>query len=93
MATRGDNPPVSVLEQRLADLAADWRAGTSEQRERLAKTYAETLDALYARGWDDLLDVESMLPDAVMPPAYGERHPEAARSDWRVSLSRPFGRE
>jgi hypothetical protein len=67
----------AALEQRLADLAADWRTGMPDERGALAETYAETLDALYARGWDELLDVESMLPDAVMPPAYVARHPEA----------------
>jgi hypothetical protein len=93
MGLRRDEVLLNALEQRLSDLAADWRAGTPEERAVLAVTYAETLDALYAHGWDDLLDVESMLPDAVMPPGYFERRPEAARRGWSVSLSRPFGRE
>lgn len=83
---------MATLEQQLADLAADWRASDQAGRTRLATQYAQTLDALYAQGWDDLLDAESMLPDAEMPPQYFTRHPEARASDWSVSLSRPLGR-
>lgn len=92
MAEHTENEATAALEHRLADLAADWRGATPAEREALAVAYAETLDALYARGWDDLLDAESMLPDAQMPAVYFARHPEAIVSDWSVSLSRPVGR-
>lgn len=92
MAEHTENEATAALEQRLADLAADWRGETAAGRAALAVAYAETLDALHACGWDDLLDVESMLPDALMPEVYFVRHREAVATDWSVSLSRPFDR-
>jgi hypothetical protein len=91
-STAQTSATIATLEQQLADLAADWRASDQVGRTRLTVQYAQTLDALYAQGWDDLIDSESMLPDVEMPPQYFTRHPEARASDWSVSLSRPLGR-
>jgi hypothetical protein len=92
MAGQPEELTTTVLEQRLADLAADWRIGTPDDREVLAATYAETLNVLYVHGWDDLLDGEGMIPNEMMPADYFVRYPEAGPSNWSVSLSWPFGR-
>ena len=62
-------------------LAARWRyAGMHalvEEQAAIQAVYAAAIARLFAIGYDEVggLDVESELPDAVMPPQYLERYP------------------
>jgi len=68
------------FEFHLGDLAAEYRGtGSLERRELVVQEYGETLQRLYALGWDDLLDVESELPQSVMPGEYLKRHPHVGK--------------
>ncbi len=60
---------IGKLEDRLADLAAQWR-GMPMDRQRIKEEYHATMRTLLSLGWDDYLDFDSILPDEHMPPEY-----------------------
>lgn len=66
------DPELRQLESYLGELAARWR-GT--YREDIVQEYHATMSLLYELGWDAILDVESELPDELMPEQYLRRHP------------------
>jgi hypothetical protein len=70
------DPELRQREFHLGDLAALWRGSYDdhERQQRIVQAYHETLAQLYRLGWDSVLDIESELPDALMPEAYMRRH-------------------
>lgn len=73
------DPELRCLEDRLGDLAAEWR-GVVEQSERasaIIHEYHATMERLIEMGWDASvaeLDYEDLLPDNIMPEVYLRRH-------------------
>jgi len=66
------------LEFRLGDLAARWReayARPGDREHEIHREYVATLERLYELGWDAVLDMESELPDRLLPAEYLRRHP------------------
>ena len=66
------DPELNHLESYLGELAARWR-GTWDQA--IVEEYHATLARLYELGWDGRLDIESELPDRLLPKEYLERRP------------------
>ncbi len=64
------DPELSRLESWLGELAARWR-GTWDQN--IVDEYHTTMTRLYELGWDGRLDIESELPDRLMPEEYLSR--------------------
>lgn len=64
------DPELRRLEDRLGDLAGMWR-GTYD--EKVVQEYHATMARLYELGWNDVLDMESELPDSLMPEEYLRR--------------------
>ncbi|MCA9919120.1 MAG: hypothetical protein KC445_14260 [Anaerolineales bacterium] len=70
------DPELRALEFRLGNLAAEYREHISpEDDEQAIREYHATMDKLYKLGWDAVLDIESELPDKLMPEEYRKRHP------------------
>jgi hypothetical protein len=63
---------------RLRAMAAEWKAAqpTRVTRDDLVERFRETLDQLYATGWDFALGWENELPDEVLPERYLRRRAE-----------------
>lgn len=76
------DPELRKLEFYLGDLAARWRGSYDrpDVQEALVREYWAVLNQLYALGWDSLLDIESELPDRLMPEEYMRRN-SRTRSD------------
>lgn len=56
--------------------AAEYRQHLSlEHNKQVIEEYHATVDKLYQLGWDAVLDIESELPDILMPEEYRKRHP------------------
>jgi len=70
------DPELRRLEFYLGDLAARWRDafGEPEQQEKIAQEYQDVLMRMYEMGWESQLDVESELPDRLMPKEYLRRN-------------------
>jgi hypothetical protein len=70
------DPHLRELEFSLGDLAAQWRGSydSPELQEQIRSEYTATLLKLYELQWDSVLDVESELPDRLMPIEYLKRH-------------------
>ncbi len=67
---------VQLLETQLGRLAMRWRAvGTPELQAEIAREYHAAVRRLYELGWDDVIGVDSQLPEESMPSEYLERHP------------------
>lgn len=62
---------IRKLEFELSDLAARWR-GTDDplDTEAVVQQYRSTLLRMIELGFHEPLDVDSELPDRLMPPAY-----------------------
>jgi len=70
------DPELRRLEFRLGDLAGLWRRmhGDQSQQDALVKEYVIIIAQLYSLGWDAVLDIESELPDRLMPDEYLKRN-------------------
>jgi len=65
-----------MLVTQLGRLAMQWRAArTPELQTEIAREYHAAVRRLYELGWDDVIDVDSQLPEESMPSEYLERHP------------------
>ena len=71
-----DTSLLGVLEDKLSDLASQWRGATrrkeSMKAQKLVQQYQATLRYMIELGHDDFLDAETELPDALMPEEYFE---------------------
>lgn len=76
------DPTVWELEDRLGELAAEWRAaaGDAPRQARIVQAYHGALEQLSTAGWDGALDFEAYLPDELMPVAYLRRVRQPARA-------------
>jgi hypothetical protein len=62
------------MEESLAHLALHWRGHTTpEDSEELVRRYNAILTCMLKLGLDHPLDIDSELPDELMPQAYFER--------------------
>jgi hypothetical protein len=56
------------------------------ERQEVAGKYQETLEELYATGWDDIIEMQCSLPPEYMPEEYLRRYPGTAfyskNEDW-----------
>jgi hypothetical protein len=70
------DPELRRLEFLLGDLAAQWRGSYDrpEAQQTIVREYHQTMDMLYNLGWDAELDLESHLPDGLMPEEYVKRN-------------------
>ena len=70
------DPKLRKLEFQLGDLAALWRGSfeDADRQRHIVDSYHAVLSRLYQLGWDSVLDVESELPDSLMPPEYLRRN-------------------
>lgn len=66
-----EDPTFDRIMDELGWLAGAWRE-TKEQT--YVTKYQVLLRALLEMGWDDELDIELLLPDELMPPAYFARY-------------------
>ena len=66
------DPVLKRLEFSLGDLASEWRESSSDPKRQhsIMRLYQQTLLTLYELGWDAELDLESHLPDDLMPEEY-----------------------
>jgi hypothetical protein len=73
------DPELRQLEFRLGDLAGLWRGAYGDQarQDDIVQEYSAILARLYDLGWDSELDVESELPDDLMPAEYLRRNPRS----------------
>lgn len=81
------DPSVRQLQIKLGELAALWRGsiGDQEREDAAIKAYYNTLEQLYATGWNDVLDWDSELPDELMPQKYRDLHLQRAsrgKTNW-----------
>lgn len=69
------DPELHELESYLGDLAAQWRtvARGLEHQDDIVSEYHDTLKQMFSHGWRGSLDVESELPDALLPAFYLEQ--------------------
>jgi hypothetical protein len=66
------DPELRHWQKMLGNLAAEWRAvyrGIDKQDEIVAEYHA-ILKKMYDKGWRSYLDVDSELPDSLMPDFY-----------------------
>lgn len=70
------DPELRKLEFQLGDLAELWRGsfGDDNRQSQLVDEYHSILTRLYHLGWDSELDIESELPDRLMPQEYLRRN-------------------
>ncbi|MBZ0280736.1 MAG: hypothetical protein K8L97_08335 [Anaerolineae bacterium] len=70
-----DRELLNTLENKLSDLAALWR-GRKHQSEadEIVRKYHAILNCMIELGFREGLDVESELPDRLMPQAYLQLH-------------------
>jgi len=66
-----DDPTFDAMMHELGWLAGAWR---ETKDETYVTKYGILLNALLDMGWDDELDLELLLPKALMPQAYFTRH-------------------
>src|SRR5579859_8121408 len=84
------DPELKRLQFRLGDLAARWRetyARPGDREHEIHHEYVATIERLYELGWDDVLDIDSELRDALMPAEYLRRHP-TLDTTWTTSRAR-----
>lgn len=67
------------LEFRLSDLAALWRGsfGDPAYQDEIVQEYRTILARLYELGWDSVLDIDSELPNKLLPEEYLRRNPRS----------------
>ena len=65
---------LELLEDKLSDLAAQWRGasrrGEAAIAEAVVQQYQAVLLCMIELGHNEFLDAETELPDRLMPPAY-----------------------
>ena len=84
------DPELRRLEDRLGELAARWReayARPGDREHEIHHEYVATIERLYELGWDDVLDIDSVLRDALMPAEYLRRH-QIIFKTWTTSRAR-----
>ena len=70
------DPELRALEFHLGNLAAEYREHISPEHDKhVIEEYHATMSKLYQLGWDAVLDIESELPDTLMPEEYLKRNP------------------
>jgi hypothetical protein len=76
------------LLSRLGHLAYRWRGSSSnpELQEQIVLQYHATVQALYELGWDDIIDIDSELPEPLMPERYLMRNPSFYNPHWNGCL-------
>jgi hypothetical protein len=83
------DPHLRSLQAHLSNLAAMWRyarrSNDIARQQELVRGYHDTLEQLYALGWDDGLDIEAELPHELMPEEYFQRA-ELRREQLRKEL-------
>lgn len=69
------DPTTWALEDRLGELAAQWRAaaGDTASQARIVNEYHAAIDQLYALDWNGVLDFDAYLPIELMPTEYLQR--------------------
>jgi hypothetical protein len=74
MVNKKHDDPFVRFEQKLSDLAYEWRSTDDENvRKRIQQNYRRTLTQLFRNGWQDYLMPDAELPDKLMPRPYFER--------------------
>jgi hypothetical protein len=70
------DPELRRLEFYLGELAGLWRGayGDQERQDETVQEYRAILARLYELGWDATLDIESELPEELMPEEYLRRN-------------------
>ena len=67
---------LEILEDKLSDLATQWRGansrGETEIAEAVIQQYQAVLLCMIELGHNEFLDAETELPDRLMPPVYFE---------------------
>ncbi|MBX3082227.1 MAG: hypothetical protein KF716_11395 [Anaerolineae bacterium] len=71
------NQEIQQLEISLSLLASRWRGSFNEPeiQDELVQEYRKTVQRLYELGWDDVIGIESQLPEEFMPMDYVQRNP------------------
>ena len=64
------DPELNRLESYLGELAARWRGSWDQS---VVDEYHAIMTRLYELGWDGRLDIESELPDRLLPKEYLQR--------------------
>lgn len=69
------NPVLRTLEDKLCDLAAEWR-GSLKRRVEIKQEYEAIFQELYELGWDGFIELECELPAEHLPKEYLKKiHP------------------
>ena len=67
-------PELRRLEFLLGDLAAEWREYESPERQNeIVLEYHSVMERLDELGWDGFLDLDSELPDELLPERYRKK--------------------
>ncbi|MEM9954850.1 MAG: hypothetical protein AAF846_24805 [Chloroflexota bacterium] len=66
-----DDPTFNTIMHELGCLAGTWRKTKNHE---YVKKYQILCRALLEMGWNDELDLETLLPDNIMPKEYFERY-------------------
>ena len=68
---------IQALEIKLGQLAAKWRGNSNDPvlQAEIVQQYHAVVQHLYEFGWDDVIDIESELPERLMPKTYLEHNP------------------
>jgi hypothetical protein len=62
---------IQAMEEKLSDLAASWREQKNQpQADEIVRHYHAILRCMIELGFHDSLDVDSELPDRLMPQEY-----------------------
>jgi hypothetical protein len=65
------------LEISLGHLAAEWRGSFNdpEIQDSIVRQYHVAVQRLYELGWNEIIDIESELPEELMPREYLDLNP------------------
>lgn len=77
------DPTLRYLERQLSILAAQWRGNWEKpaKQDQIMHEYHDIMHQLWSKGWDSELDIDSELPDRLMPQEYLEKHPKVFLDD------------
>ncbi len=69
---------IRELGNHLNDLSISWwqNKGNLLRQKEIAKEYSDTMDKMYALGWDGIIDLDESLPFKFMPEKYRKRFPD-----------------
>jgi len=69
-----DKEEIQRLELKLGELAEEWRSSADQQKKKaLVTEYRTTLRKMFALGYNSWLDIDTELPDELMPEEYISR--------------------